>query len=1042
MEKKEKNFNPKVSVVIPVYNGSDFMREAIDSALNQTYRNIEVIVVNDGSSDNSEEIAKSYGNKIIYFYKENGGVASALNLGIKKMTGEYFSWLSCDDVYFPEKINEQINCIKYNRDVLVVYSNVEYIDENSNPISKTSHEKVHSIEKLNDGLYPVLKGLANGCSIMISKKCFDSIGMFDETLQTSNDYDMWFRLFRISKIQFIPKVLIKYRLHKNQGTKTSNVYIKESNELWIKIMESMTTDEMLKIEKSVYEFYTKFANQMKEASFLNAYRTATKLAKKNDPKKTPKVSVIMPCFNTEKYLSEAVESILNQTFTDFELIIVDDGSTDGSWEIINKYKKNDDRIIAIKNKTNEGISKSMNIGLNIARGEYVTRMDSDDISLPKRFNRQVIFLDKNHKYGLCSVNISSIDAKGKILSEALFIDTNIPLEWLFLWLNPISNAPTMYRSEIVKKFSISYNEKLKTAEDYDFLCKIIQHTRVAQIKEVLYIYRIHDESMFHKNIKETCENSIVISENLVKSLTGKNPPMFYSYLTVFSEFHKKELGLCSMGEVASLMNELLMSAKSKWNWSSVEFENASSDANTRLLNYDINIHGDPIKKSKDDLDLIELSKNNCKRAILEKACELPIVGKFIYRIYRIMKFLLSLLVDLKTEARLLILLLNCKKDILIAKLTKHEQRKKILFIAMLNSIHTARWISQLSVDQSQEIHIFPSTSGKVHYLIKSNKNIIVHDYIRSLDRRVNKSNRILKRVIKYLKPDIVHTLEMQNAAYQILSVKQKTKGHFPIWFYSCWGSDIKWFEQFPEHKEKIIQVLNGIDAFFCEDDDTIEKAKKDYHFTKEILKVHAPGGFQVEYYQKKFKPILPSKREYLIVKGYSGWVYRPRTIFEAIKLNAKKIIENKIKIMVFLPGDIQYYIDELRSLGIEVHVFGHTEDYDKVMELFSKARANIAASLSDGIPTSMVEGMLMGAFPIQSWSKTSTGATEYVIDGKNGFLLDPMDINGYAKAIERIITDGDLLDCAAIYSIKLIKDRADYDMVREKVLAFYRKFLQ
>ena len=98
---------PLVSIIIPVYNGSNYVKEAIDSALAQTYKNIEVIVVNDGSTDNTEKIVKSYGDKIRYFYKENGGVASALNLAIENSKGEYISWLSHDDVYYPNKIQEQ-----------------------------------------------------------------------------------------------------------------------------------------------------------------------------------------------------------------------------------------------------------------------------------------------------------------------------------------------------------------------------------------------------------------------------------------------------------------------------------------------------------------------------------------------------------------------------------------------------------------------------------------------------------------------------------------------------------------------------------------------------------------------------------------------------------------------------------------------------------------------------------------------------------------------------------------------------------------------
>jgi glycosyltransferase involved in cell wall biosynthesis len=118
--------NPLVSIVIPVYNGSNYLSEAIDSALSQTYKNIEIIVVNDGSNDNGKtrDIALSYGEKIRYFEKENGGVATALNLGIREMRGEYFSWLSHDDVYYPDKIETQVEYInKSENQYLILFSN-------------------------------------------------------------------------------------------------------------------------------------------------------------------------------------------------------------------------------------------------------------------------------------------------------------------------------------------------------------------------------------------------------------------------------------------------------------------------------------------------------------------------------------------------------------------------------------------------------------------------------------------------------------------------------------------------------------------------------------------------------------------------------------------------------------------------------------------------------------------------------------------------------------------------------------------------------
>ena len=107
-------FQPKISIIIPVYNGENYLRESIESAINQTYKNIEIIVVNDGSNDDNktENIALSYGSKVKYIKKKNGGVASALNLGIEKMTGDYFSWLSHDDLYTPNKIKNQVDILE------------------------------------------------------------------------------------------------------------------------------------------------------------------------------------------------------------------------------------------------------------------------------------------------------------------------------------------------------------------------------------------------------------------------------------------------------------------------------------------------------------------------------------------------------------------------------------------------------------------------------------------------------------------------------------------------------------------------------------------------------------------------------------------------------------------------------------------------------------------------------------------------------------------------------------------------------------------
>lgn len=235
--------NPKVTILIPVYNGSNFIKQAIQSAINQTYKNIEILVINDGSTDNgkTEKVIKEFGDKVKYIKKENGGVASALNLGIKEATGEYIAWLSHDDIYLPNKIEKEIKALEKLEDKnTIIFSNFELIDENGITFSTTNFTKNIRKEKFCQGIYPVLKGAVNGCSILIPKICFEDAGYFKEELKTTNDYEMWIRLFSKYPSYFIEDAIIKYRIHPNQDTNKNPVYISECNELWKNIINSLS----------------------------------------------------------------------------------------------------------------------------------------------------------------------------------------------------------------------------------------------------------------------------------------------------------------------------------------------------------------------------------------------------------------------------------------------------------------------------------------------------------------------------------------------------------------------------------------------------------------------------------------------------------------------------------------------------------------------------------------------------------------------------------------------------------------------------------
>ncbi|MBE6797080.1 MAG: glycosyltransferase [Ruminococcaceae bacterium] len=232
-------YNPKVSIVIPAYNAANYLAEAIDSALAQTYKNIEIIVVNDGSPDEgkTEKVALSYGDKIRYFSKENGGSSSALNRGIENMTGEWFSWLSHDDLYYPNKVQEEIdylNSLKLDFDDVdelqkhIVFAAADIIDGNGKIMQKASQKQLKNtslkINRPDSALYliaePTQDGF-HGCSCLVHRQAFEKCGKFDENLRLLNDMDLWFRFYKNEyKIHFVPKALVQGRVHKSQVSRS------------------------------------------------------------------------------------------------------------------------------------------------------------------------------------------------------------------------------------------------------------------------------------------------------------------------------------------------------------------------------------------------------------------------------------------------------------------------------------------------------------------------------------------------------------------------------------------------------------------------------------------------------------------------------------------------------------------------------------------------------------------------------------------------------------------------------------------------------
>jgi len=218
---------------------------------------------------------------------------------------------------------------------------------------------------------------------------------------------------------------------------------------------------------------------------------------KNSPKNQPLVSILMPVKDGEQYIGSAVESILSQTWQNWELIVVNDGSTDKTGEILAQYARKDERIKVITNKKNLGVAASLNKALKAARGQYIARMDADDISLPERLEKQVRFLEKNPKIVAVGCQVEVIDEEDNLVGKKEFpTDPKVCCQYLMLTV-PIQHPSLMVRSEAIKKYG--YDERLWTAEDWDLYFKLLQEGQLSNLKGALYLYRqCFGSNGFHK----------------------------------------------------------------------------------------------------------------------------------------------------------------------------------------------------------------------------------------------------------------------------------------------------------------------------------------------------------------------------------------------------------------------------------------------------------------------------------------------------------------------------------------------------------------
>jgi glycosyltransferase involved in cell wall biosynthesis len=207
-----------------------------------------------------------------------------------------------------------------------------------------------------------------------------------------------------------------------------------------------------------------------------------------------KVTVLMSMYNAEKYVAEAIESILTQTHTNFDFLVIDDGSTDKSKTIALKYARKDKRIILVENESNLGLIESLNKGIQLCKTELIARMDADDWSLPERLEKQIKYLLSHPKVGVLGTNyITYVEKTGKKVKGHVQTNRNI-INLIAYYAAPLMHASIMYKRSILIKVG-GYNKKYTHTEDYELLLRLLPKYQLANISDRLYMRRWNDTSV-------------------------------------------------------------------------------------------------------------------------------------------------------------------------------------------------------------------------------------------------------------------------------------------------------------------------------------------------------------------------------------------------------------------------------------------------------------------------------------------------------------------------------------------------------------------
>lgn len=580
---------PRVTVLMAVYNGEKYLRDAMESVLKQSYRDFEFLIINDASKDKTVSIIESCGDSRIRLVhnESNLGLAVTLNRGLDMIKTEFVARMDCDDVCHPQRFEWQVGFMDDHPECGMSGTWLRTFELRGQQGISRYPETPDDVRVNQFFSSPVAHP-----TLIMRKAMLDRHGLcYNPHFSRTEDFDLCTRAGNFFEIRNLPRIAFFYRRHlqcvtiryeEDMRAQVKEIVMRQLRELGLTPTEAeldqhcrpclgqgaKSRDELMAAEEWFFKLYRRMRESGRFAEisidkvlgrqwFLFCRNSAClrksawdalmrgKAAWKEDipfkEKKSfqaaicyhflksaytgkasresslrstqPLVSVVMPMRNAESFLPDSVGSILRQTYRNFEFVILDDDSSDGSADAVKSF--NDKRIRLLRNERQMGVAESLNRGLEEARGKYIARMDADDISMPERLARQVAYLEENTSIAAVGTRVAFFG--GPKLMPDLRPCTNTVCGAFLIFGTPIVHPSAMMRKALLNECGLMYRSDFSRSEDYDLWARMDGFGGLSNLPEVMLKYRLHMQS-----VTSQFQETMVVQHRIIMNRVLKN----------------------------------------------------------------------------------------------------------------------------------------------------------------------------------------------------------------------------------------------------------------------------------------------------------------------------------------------------------------------------------------------------------------------------------------------------------------------------------------------------------------------------------------